>query len=646
MIVKMKFMSITGPKEDIDRIVNQYLSKYEIHLENAMEELKDVHELTPYLQVNPYKEALKTATDYRNLLPEDKRETDMEMELSEALPFLEKLDADMTQINEQRAGYETQKKKYRELYEKIEPFIGLQSNVSDIIHFKNIKYRFGRIPVEYFSKFKNYVYDKTSETIFYRSYANDEYVWGIYFCLDAYAAKVDAVYASMHFERIFLPDAYEGTPREAHEKLESQLADVEEKIADCDRRARAELTGVADKVAASYRTVAALSRNFDVRKLAATTDTKSDVFYILCGWMPERDAVSFQKEVDDDDKVFCFVEPDDENITSTPPTKLKNPKIFKPFEMFTKMYGLPAYHEFDPTIFISITYSLIFGAMFGDVGQGLCLVIGGALLYRFRKLALAAIIGMAGVCSTIFGFLYGSVFGFENIVPALWLRPKEAMMELPFIGRMNTVFIIAIVFGMFMILFTMILHIAIAVKSKDTENVLFDGNAISGFVFYGAIVAVMFLFMTGHHLPAVIVLVVMFVVPLLLIMLKEPLTRLVRKKKPAIEGSKPMFFVQSFFEVFEVVLSYMSNTLSFLRIGAYALSHAVMMEVVMMLAGAENGGSPNMLVVVLGNIFVLGVEGLMVAIQVLRLEYYEMFSRFYQGTGREFKPFLKSYKKG
>ena len=102
-----------------------------------------------------------------------------------------------------------------------------------------------------------------------------------------------------------------------------------------------------------------------------------------------------------------------------------------------------------------------------------------------------------------------------------------------------------------------------------------------------------------------------------------------------------MFIVQTFFEMFEVLLSYFSNSLSFVRIGAFAVSHAAMMEVVLMLAGAE-AGSPNWVVVVLGNIFVCGLEGLIVGIQVLRLEYYEMFSRFYKGTGREFKPYAKA----
>ena len=104
-----------------------------------------------------------------------------------------------------------------------------------------------------------------------------------------------------------------------------------------------------------------------------------------------------------------------------------------------------------------------------------------------------------------------------------------------------------------------------------------------------------------------------------------------------------MFFVQGFFELFEVLLSYFSNTLSFVRVGAFAVSHAAMMEVVLMLAGAETGDM-SLPVIILGNLFVCGMEGLIVGIQVLRLEYYELFSRFYRGSGRAFEPFYSAGK--
>ena len=104
------------------------------------------------------------------------------------------------------------------------------------------------------------------------------------------------------------------------------------------------------------------------------------------------------------------------------------------------------------------------------------------------------------------------------------------------------------------------------------------------------------------------------------------------------EESKAMFLMQGIMEMVEVLLSYFSNTVSFIRIGAFAISHAAMMEVVLMLSGAE-AGHPNWAVVVLGNLFVCAFEGLIVGIQVLRLEYYELFSRFYSGSGYAFRPY-------
>ena len=253
-------------------------------------------------------------------------------------------------------------------------------------------------------------------------------------------------------------------------------------------------------------------------------------------------------------------------------------------------------------------------------------------------MALAGIISTAGIFSTFFGFMFGSVFGFEDVIEAVWLHPMSHMTTLPFIGRLNTVFVVTIAFGMGLIIFAMILHIINAVKSHDIGGTWFDVNGVAGLVFYGSVVITVVLFMTGNKVPGGIFMAVMFGIPVLLIMCKEPLTNLVMKKPEIMEDSVGMFLVQGVFELIETMLSYFSNTLSFVRIGAFAVSHAAMMEVVLMLAGATEG-NPNWVVVVLGNIFVCGMEGLVVGIQVLRLEYYEMFSRFYKGSGREFKPY-------
>lgn len=640
MIEKMKFLSITGPKEDIDRVIDQYLSKYEIQLENAMSELKTVTNLRPYQETNPYKAELQTADVLVDtyLSQEASGSITAVPSLEEAVAAVHTLDDELKELSSKKSGLQKELDDLRISRNDVFPFTDLNFDLRSIFHFKYVKYRFGRIPHEYYEKFMNYVYD-TIDTILCKCQEDAEYVWVVYFVPEPQCDKIDAIFASLHFERFRLQDVYEGTPTEAAHILDKQINDKQAQIDAIDAQIKAAVETHKQELLAARQKLTTFSTNFDVRRLAACTKEKDHTFYILCGWMAESDADKFREELNDDDRTFCLVE-DDHNIMSKPPTKLKNPRLFKPFEMFIKMYGLPAYDEADPTIILALTYSFLFGFMFGDVGQGLCLLIGGFLLYKVKKMNLAAIISCCGFFSTIFGFLFGSIFGFENILEPLWLRPKEAMTNLPFIGNLNTVFVVAVALGMGIVLMTMILNVKNSLRTHDCGKAFFDANGIAGIVFYASLAAVIFLFMSGHAVPAAAVLTVMFLIPLLVIFFKEPLAAIIEKKTEILPEGKGMFIVQGFFELFEVCLSYFSNTLSFVRVGAFAVSHAAMMEVVLMLAGAE-AGNPNWLVVVLGNLFVCGMEGLIVGIQVLRLEYYELFSRFYHGTGRPFKPYGK-----
>ena len=644
MIEKMKFLSITGPKADIDRMTETYLSKYEIHLENALSELTEVASLSPFLEINPYKEALSTIDGFYDQLEDPSQITPEPMDIENAIQTVRKIQEGSRRLEEEKARLQSEHAEVLDPLKIIRPFKDLNFDVSSILKFKYIHYRFGRIEKQYLQKFEKYIYDNL-DTLFIKCGEDDLYVYGVYFVPEHQAHKVHAVYSSMHFERIFIPDEYQGTASEAFAKLDARHREIHQALDANKEASRKFLVDNSVRIVSAKAALDACSSSFDIRRLAACTPGDNNTFYILCGWMTEKDALAFQKDIQNDEKIFCLMEDQKAPANKKPPTKLKNPKLFKPFEMYIKMYGLPAYNEIDPTWFVAITYSFIFGAMFGDVGQGLVLFLGGLVLYRTKHMDLAGIISCAGVFSVFFGFMYGSFFGFEDILKAVWLKPMSKMMDVPLVGKLNAVFVVAIGFGMFIILICMIFNIINSVRRKDTEKTWFDSNAVAGLVFYGSIVLTIGLFISGKKLPATAVLVIMFGVPLILMFLKEPLTNLVEKKSEIFPEQKGMFFVQSFFELFEVLLSYLSNTLSFLRIGAFAVSHAAMMEVVLMLAGATNGGSPNWVVVVLGNIFVCAMEGLIVGIQVLRLEYYEIFSRFYSGNGREFQPFMKAIKK-
>ena len=445
---------------------------------------------------------------------------------------------------------------------------------------------------------------------------------------------------SFHFERVYLPNSFEGTPDAAYQEASEALL---RKSGECEklRQEMYQMLGRHyERLTGAYYSLKSYCENFDIRKYAACTrtrtmgDARTDrEYYILYGWMSEGDTKRFLRETRDDEDVHVIIEKAGESLQATPPTKLKNPGMFRPFEMFVEMYGLPAYNEMDPTIFIALTYTFMFGVMFGDVGQGICLVVGGFLLYRFKKMNLAAIIAVAGIWSTFFGFMYGSIFGFEDRIEPVWMRPMENIM---------TTLMLAIGFGMGLILIAMVINIINAIRAREPGRMLFDQSGIAGIICYGCVVLCIVLYATGHPLPATGIIGAAVGIPLVAILLKEPLSNLLERHREVFPaGSKAMFFVEALVELFDVVLSYATNSISFVRVGAFALSHAGMMGVVFTLAGYESG-SPNMVVVVLGNILVAGLEGLVVGIQVLRLEYYEMFSRFYKGTG---KPFVAAFKK-
>ena len=665
MIEKMSFVSIACRKSDIDDVIGRYLTKYEIQLENSLTELKSAKFLLPNSDENPYREILQKAEALAGVIPSgrvdgktgkadgkagrsSRKTADISPEESTESQKMSVDDARaaILEISENAAAFDDEIKSLNSRLDSlkgtldlIKPFRSFDMNMKEISEMKYISFRFGRIPRANWNNFSSFL-DDDQNFIFVNCQMDPYFVYGAYFSIASVDEKAKEVLENLAFEEITVPAKYSQSPTKAYSEIKDEIAGLSEQIEQAKQKKEDFLSDEANRILPALSALKAADERFDLRKLAGYTRHGGVNFCVFCGWMSARDAKKLKEETEGDTNVIFVIDDDFSSTYEQPPTKLKNPKLFRPFEMFVNMYGLPAYNEFDPTIFVSITYALIFGVMFGDLGQGLCLFAGGLLVYKLMKMDIGAIVSVAGLFSAFFGLMFGSVFGFEDIIPAIWMRPLSAMMTLPFVGKINTILIIAFCFGAFMIIVTMIINILSAIKSKNVGEALFGPNALTGLVFYGSLAAVIVLYMTGHTLPGTAVLVVMFVVPLVLLFLEEPIKNIIARKKP-IEDSVGIFCATAFFELFEYLLSYFSNSMSFLRIGVFAISHAAMMEVVLTLAGAESG-SANIAVMIIGNIIVLCLEGLVVGIQVLRLEYYEFFGRFYKGNGRPFKPLNKS----
>ena len=429
-----------------------------------------------------------------------------------------------------------------------------------------------------------------------------------------------------------------GKPKEAIDALEKEIASAEKMV----NQYRADMTditnGCTNKISCIKGELIFLNRIFEAKKYVVGLGDK----FQISGFIEIGKVDQVKKVFDDisDIEIDVIEAKSDRRITQT--TILKNNWFSKPFSMFVEMYGLPGYKDLDPTPIVAFTYSLLFGIMFGDVGQGLVLMLIGWLLWHFKKLKLGAVGLRIGIFSTIFGFLYGSVFGLEELlddffhhtlgISFLPLKVMEADFTM-------TLMISAIAIGAFLIILSMILNIITKIKKKNIVDLICSHNGIAGLTLFSFILTALALQM-GLGIPVFNLFTILgfVVIPILLIFLKEPIERKVHGHKMFPTGFGG-FFVEGFFELFEIMLSYITNTMSFLRVGGFILSHAGMMVVVHTLAFPAEVTTVTfgtIITMILVNLFVMWLEGLIFGIQVLRLEFYEMFSRYYEGNGIAF----------
>lgn len=197
----------------------------------------------------------------------------------------------------------------------------------------------------------------------------------------------------------------------------------------------------------------------------------------------------------------------------------------------------------------------------------------------------------------------------------------------------NTMLIYGVIVGCFFILIAMFINIANGIKNKDFKRIWLDSNGVAGLVLYGFVLSlVAYYFIKGKMLIPTKVIISIVCLLLILILFNDKLTKLVTQKKQETKVA----LVEKIFEIIEMILSFASNTISFLRLAAFAINHVGLCMAIYLLADMTSGVG-NLAITILGNVLVLVLEGLIVGIQILRLEYYELFSRFYEGNGTEYQ---------
>ncbi|MBU1093411.1 MAG: V-type ATP synthase subunit I [Firmicutes bacterium] len=637
-IAKVKLIDLTTNLNNLDPILMSFIDLKGFHPVHASEIIEKVHGLTSFVTENPCEPLLTELDEIEQQFKiglSDKENRDEKYKFSDMLEYMHefrnRLETESNQIKELEKHIQV----YNDALIQIENIMNLEIPLDDLFSCQYINIRFGRLPNSNVEKLRFF----QNKPFIYKSFNHDHNnSWCMYFTTDEYKSEVDNMFSSLFFERIYIPDFVHGTPKDAEKSLNQEIENTTKMIEDYHQQLNNFIAESTEKLSAIKGELLFLNRVYDAKQYVVGLGNK----FSISGFAEEKDVETFQKAFESFEDVEIEVNDAYSDRRIKPPTKLKNGWFSKPFSMFVEMYGLPSYGEIDPTPFVALTYSLLFGIMFGDFGQGLVLIILGYLLLKFKKMRLGAIGIRIGIFSALFGLLYGSFFGMEEVLTPLYTQvlglsgnPVNVMDS----SFTMTLLIAAISIGAFFIVIAMILNIFTLFKQKLYAELLVSHNGLAGLILYGYIlVGAALQLVLGRSIFNIWTILGFAVVPLILIFLKEPLERAFHKENMFPKGFRG-FFVEGFFELFEIILSYITNTMSFLRVGGFILSHAGMMLVVITLMFMVGNGG--WVVLILGNIFVMGLEGMIVGIQVLRLEFYEMFSRYYHGNGIAFNALNK-----
>ena len=626
----MKFVTLAAPLTQFDEIVRTCVINQQFHPEYVQQVMHENKSLRPFHQSNPYTALLRRGEALSERLGCEPRYEPFEDFgfTNETLDeYFRTVDAELSQLEQTRQALLQESSDDRTIVSQLDNLSGIDADLSQLRHLGYLKFRFGHMPRETYDSFRETL-EAREDLFFFPTKTEKDQVYGAYFTLANNHDAVDTLFNSLHFVRLDIDDRVDGVTSDAIQALSRQAEEDDRQAAAVAEQIHALAVREEKKLLAACSYLRFQNEAFDMRRYAAQS---KDNFYLV-GWVPETELPALTEQFDRcADLSYVVDDAADVDHTLTPPTKLKSGFLSRIFEPFLRMYGLPNYHEIDPAPFMAFTYCLFAGIMFGDVGQGLCLILGGLALWRFKKMWLGRIIACCGVSSTIFGFVYGSVFGFEELLPGFKVLEGN-----------NVVFLLlaSIGLGVVMLFLVMLFNVINGIHQKDYEKCLFGANGLCGMVFYfGFVAAALVTLLTDINLFTPAYLLPVVVLPLVLMLFKEPLGKLLAGDPDWKPESLGGLLVSGFFELFETVLSFVTNTLSFLRIGAYAISHVSLMLVVWTMAGANL----NPIVLVIGNLFVMGFEGMLVGIQVLRLEFYELFGRFYDDGGREYSPKVIDY---
>ena len=425
---------------------------------------------------------------------------------------------------------------------------------------------------------------------------------------------VHDVLDSADFRGLNVPQEFSGSPSQLRADLNREI-EQENKTLD-------ELKGALTELLSRH--MPDLQNAHDLLRLAGPYASLATVLrgkgglVFLLGWVPAQRDQEIRKKLERDLKFPFHVEfsaPEQKEYDAVP-SLLKKSWLLKPFQALVRNFGIPGYREVDPSGLFALSYIFMFGMMFGDIGHGAVIVLASLLLWkRFPGVTIVGV--LAGISSIFFGFVYGSLFGYEHVVQPLWMSPMHDPIK---------ILLVAVLWGASFILIANLLAIRNYIASGLPRQALFSGKGLAGLFFYLAAFFASYQLLANNRFT--------WLEGLLLLL---PMAVILQFQWRQSSGGLIERLLVVLIEGLEHIISNVSGTLSFLRVAAFSLNHVALAAAVFAIAGMMDAFGHG-ITVILGNIFIIVLEGAIVAIQCLRLEYYEGFSRFFSGKGKAFEP--------
>ncbi|GHV75381.1 hypothetical protein AGMMS49942_02020 [Spirochaetia bacterium] len=578
----------------------------------------------------------------------------------------EKLCSRIELLNRRENETLTEKGKVLDALNEANAFANLNAPFADLDQLSYLTLRIGRMDPDRLTGLRNTLGDRAVIIPFGGLEKGDDRIVAAASRKGRFA--LDSELKKQGFAPITIPANYKGVPEEVLSGLQTRLLGMESLLADL----AAEKGQVKEE---DGPVLVSLHGSFLMASI--TEDLKNSLVstksvYVLSGWVP---ADSLGKLVEDLEKrtggrigVRTFDPNEISDVRegkAKVPVSLRHSAFVRGFEGVVFSYGAPLYGTIDPTPLVAFFFTLLFGIMFGDVGQGFVLFLAGVLtgrrgvkaLSKFKNYSTPLI--AVGLTSMVMGFLNGELFATEELFigPTRALtgfltgHPVDRILTLmPLAEKGGSVTKLFYFFGFTIavgIIFNsigLLINILNQLILKKYERALFSKTGVAGLLLFWYAVFIAIRCLLGGRFAWFDGIVLAF--PVFCIFFGPVVWRVFAGERPVLEEGLMVFVMEGIVEILETVSTYISNTVSFLRVGAFALSHAVLSfiiftlsEMVMEAAGSIAGPAAFLLVMIFGNTVIILLEGMIVAIQVVRLQYYEFFSKFFTETGMAFAPF-------